>query len=298
MLASAINELAVSKNPQWIAAAYFEKIIQIWDLNSRRRINEFSTVFCSGAGNLALTDSAEILVAGLSRTHGRVAAYEVPSGRTLWERKFAYPRLLRLHPSGQSILCTKNNRSVIRLDVSTGTTLEVIDGFERYIEGPYGDILSVPSKKAEPLNLIGRGGKSNISRLSFALLDARFSPHSVCLTEARGPVRCISCLDANLEWTFDPGTDCHVLRLHYSSGINAFFGVLLDLKKKGHGSRHLLRFDITSGKCERVCDLDSWEEVFLDATDQLITSTGEIRNLSDGAFVGKLAFPLREYPDD
>jgi hypothetical protein len=59
-----------------------------------------------------------------------------------------------------------------------------------------------------------------------------------------------------------------------------------------------MRFDVTSGACERVCDLDSWEEIFLDTVDQLVTSRGEVRDLSNGALVGQLAFPLREYPDD
>jgi hypothetical protein len=49
---------------------------------------------------------------------------------------------------------------------------------------------------------------------------------------------------------------------------------------------------------ERVCDLDSWDVAFVDATDQLVTSSGEIRDLSDGALVGRLSFPLREYPDE
>ncbi len=72
----------------------------------------------------------------------------------------------------------------------------------------------------------------------------------------------------------------------------------MNLKKK-HVPRRLLRLDVTSGVCEQVCDLDwdAWEVAFLDVTDQLVTTSGEIRNLSDGALVDRLAFPQREYPD-
>jgi len=119
---------------------------------------------------------------------------------------------------------------------------------------------------------------------------------AVCLTEMRGPVSCISCDDGKLQWMFDPGPETHILRAHYSSRLNAFFGVLRNLNNKHN--RRLLRFDVSSGVCERVCDLDSdaWEIAFLDAADQLVTTSGEIRNLSDGALAGRLAFPQREYP--
>ena len=69
---------------------------------------------------------------------------------------------------------------------------------------------------------------------------------------------------------------------HYSPKLNAFFGVLINLKSK-HVPRRLVRFDVTSGVCEQVCDLDwdAWDVAFLDVTDQLVTTSGEIRNLSD-----------------
>ena len=76
--------------------------------------------------------------------------------------------------------------------------------------------------------------------------------------------------------------------------MDAFFGILRHLEKRG--SRQLVRFETEKGIYSRICDLDSWEEVFLD-TDQLVTSAGEIRDLSNGALVGRLAFPQKEYPD-
>jgi hypothetical protein len=303
MLDSAIRELATSKDPVWIAAALFEKTVQIWDLPSQEKISEFPTVFCSGARNLALAPDAGIVATGLSETAGEVAAYEVPTGKKLWEQKLIYPSLLRFHPSGQSILCSNNQQSVFRLDAYTGRTLEVVDGVSQYIEGPYDAALSVPAQKERPFRLIAKGHSFDIDRSSFGLLDAQFSPHSVCLSEAAaylkrlGAVRCLSCDDGRLQWRFDPGADTHVLRLQYCPRIDAFFGILKELNKKGLGSRRLVKFDATSGTCERVCDLNSWEEVFLD-TEQLVNSRGEVRDLSNGALFGRLAFPLNEYPDD
>jgi hypothetical protein len=77
--------------------------------------------------------------------------------------------------------------------------------------------------------------------------------------------------------------------------MDAFFGVLANTEHRPF--RTLIRLETTSGEYQRICDFDSWAEVFLLATDQLVTSAGEIRNLSDGEIVGRLSFPQREYPD-
>jgi WD40 repeat protein len=299
MLASAIRELAASKKPERVAAAYFEKTIQIWDVDSQTRVHEFPTLFCSGANCLALAPDAGTIAAGFSTASGRVAAYDAQTGSQLWEQKVIYPRRMRFSPSGESILCTSDNRSIVRFDVHTGSTLEVIEGIEQHIEGPYGAGLVVPAReRGNPFRLSSNGQIFSVSRLGFALSDAKFSPRSVCLTEAKGAVRCISCLDGSLEWAFDPGVDSQVLRLHYSSGTDTFWGVLQELDEKGPGSRYLVKFDSKTGSPEQVCELESWAEVFLDAKDLLVTSAGEIVALANGVRVGRLAFPQREYPDD
>ena len=297
MFASAIRELATSSSPQWLATAFFESKIQIWDLKNRERINEFQTVFCAGANNLALAPHGGLLVAGVSRNSGKVAAYEVPSGRKIWEQRLVYPSSLRFHPSGQSILCTRNERSIVRIDARSGDVLEVIGRTIRYIEDASGDFLRIPIEKANnQIGIFGRGYAFNVDTQGLWLLDAKFSPHSVCLSQARGIVRCFSYAEGKLLWSFDPGSSSHVLRLHYSPIRNAFFGILWNFEKGG--PRYLMKFDATTGLPEPVCEFDSWEEAFLDTDDQLVTSTGEIRDLSSGAVVGRLAFPQREYHPD
>ena len=204
MIASAVRELSESKDPARVAAAFFEKTIQIWDLQSHMKVGEFPTVFCSRAGNLAFAPSAQIVVAGASERSGKVAAYEIPSGRLLWQRRVTYPSSLRFHPFGQSVLCSSNNTSILRLDARSGATVEVLKGSSQLIEGPYDDQLNVPSGRA-PFRLLSRGREAPIPRGGIALLDARFSPDAVCLTEGRGPVRCINCADGSQRWQFDPG---------------------------------------------------------------------------------------------
>jgi hypothetical protein len=327
MIASAIHELAAARGSASIAAVFFDKKIQVWDVKSQKEICEFAAVFQTGARNLALAPNAGMLVAGLSRRLGVVAAYEIPSGKKLWQRKrLIYPSRLQFDSTGQSIFCTVNERrSVLRLEAGSGTTIEEIHGISERIEGPYGGTLIVPAKEKQPPRFDGRQGTDGtwhierlsvpdekkksplrliagshnfaVDRLEFAPSYATFSPHAVFFTEGWGPVRCFSCDHGKLQWMFDPGTDSHVQRVHYSPRLNAFFGGLRNFNNKHN--RRLLRFDVPSGACERVCDLDwdAWDVAFLDVADQLVTTSGEIRNLSDGALVGRLAFPQREYPD-
>jgi hypothetical protein len=323
MIASAIRELAASKGSASIAAGFFDKKIQVWDVKSEKMICEFAAVFQMGALNLAVAPDAGVLVTGLSRRAGVLAAYEIPSGRKLWEReRLIYPRYLGFDSTGKSILCTVNEgRSVLRLEPGSGGTIEEIKGCSRYIDGSYTGALRVPAakklrfhvlqvydashrverlsvpveEKKRPYRLTAGNHSFEISAFGIALLDATFSPHSVCLSESRGSVRCVSCVDGKQQWTFDPGAESNVPHVHFAPRLNAFFGVLRHLNNKHN--RRLLRFDVTSGACEQVCDLGvhAWDVAFLDVTDQLVSTSGEIRNLSDGELAGRLAFPQREY---
>jgi hypothetical protein len=184
-------------------------------------------------------------VAGRSRPRGKVVAYEVPSGRKLWEQNVVYPSKLQFSPSGDSILCTRNQRSVLRLDVRTGNILETINGTRQYAEELNGDVLSVPANEKSPICLLGRSHTFNLYKPSRWVLAAKFSPYAVCLSEANGPVRCISRVDGKLQWAFDPGAKSHVVNLHYSSGLDAFFGIVFNFENGA--SRTLIRFGLLAG---------------------------------------------------
>src|ERR1051325_6314794 len=58
LIASVIREFAVSRTPQLIAAAYFEKTIQIWNPLTQEIISEIHTIYSFGARNLALSPDA------------------------------------------------------------------------------------------------------------------------------------------------------------------------------------------------------------------------------------------------
>lgn len=152
---------------------------------------------------------------------------------------------------------------MFRLDSFTGATLEIIHEASRYIDGPFGGVLQVAAKGTH-LRISNSGDSFDIPRLGFSLVDAQFSPSSICLSEARGPVRCISLSGrGELQWNFEPEPDGQVLRLYYSQLFGDFFGVLQHFNNPG--SRWLIRFDAANGTHSQICSLDSWDEVFLGA---------------------------------
>ena len=296
MLASAIREMAASTSSPLIAAAFFEKVVQIWDVSSLARISEFPVAFCMGAANLAIAPLGNILITGLSERSGKVIAYESMTGVEMWQQEFEYPSSLRFDTFGQTILCTINQRSILRLNAHTGDVIQTIKGTTKYFEGPLGDALRVPSDDEKPIEFLceGHAFRVVVDEPRRAILDAQFSPDSVCFSTAGGNVRCISRADGKQLWVFAPEAGTHVLRLHYSAALDAFFAILWSFQLGG--ARTLLRFNRENGAYQQICDYESWEDVFVSNADQLLTSAGEIRILAAGAVAGRLAFPQREYP--
>lgn len=296
MLASAIRELSASKNPAHIAAAFFENTVQVWDVRSRDKIIEFPTVFCAGAKNLAFAPGGKLLVAAKSTGLGIIAGYNALTGELLWEhRRIGYPSRICFDATGDRLWCTVNRKSIEFLDPKTGSTVDRIYGVSEYAEGPDAWRLTVPAKeRGSAMTLRSQDSQFDIEKLTFALLDLSFAADCVCLTEAGGPVRCISFADGEERWRFFP-KGSHIVQLCYSANLNVFFGISSSSKEARR--KQLLQFDAESGACREICTLDGWEHVFLSRLEQIVTSSGEIRSLRDGDLLGRLPFPSKEYPD-
>lgn len=92
-----------------------------------------------------------------------------------------------------------------------------------------------------------------------------------------------------------PDEGSHVLGLHFSERARCHYGVLRHYQRGLY--RRLLRFAEETGSVEVICDLDSWADAFVPATEQLITSEGRLIDMRSGKTIAKLDFPQREYPD-
>jgi hypothetical protein len=174
------------------------------------------------------------------------------------------------------------------VDACSGATVRMLERTGQYFVGPNNRELLISSSDSSYF-IIQESHKVSIPKLTFALLDAAFSPDTVCITESTGPVRCIDCVSGAELWSHAPPADSHALRLHYNDRDGAFYGVVWHYQR---GEFHyLVRFDARTGQTTRLCDLNEGVETFSAATQQLVSSTGEVFDLSTGDVVGELAFP-------
>lgn len=296
MIASAIREMAAARNVPRISAAFYEGHVQIWDLDSQQIQGEFPIRFRNGSASLTMHPEGECIVAGFSAKRGGIIAYTSPEGAILWRRnEIDEGSFLRFDRSGLRVSFSRGRREKVeRVDAHSGATVEILEHTGRYIDGPNNVALLVSSSEPNYF-LVQRDHSVSVPKLTFGLLDAAFGPTTVCISESTGPVRCIDCMAGREIWRYNPPEGSHALVLHYNRKDSFFYGVVWHYEK-GH-FRHLLRFDAETGQPSQVRSLNSWEEVFSDATQQLVTSSGELIDLSNGQVVGELDFPRIEYAD-
>jgi len=294
MIGSAIRELSAARTVPLICAGFVESTVQIWDLLTQQKTGEFAAHFEFGSTNLALHPGGESVVTGISAKRGSIASYKVPNGELIWLRdRLPDPGRIRFSQSGKHVSFSFNTRRIERVDALTGNTTEVLRQIDHYIEGPNGYALTVPSTGST--YLLRKEHEIPIPKLTFAVLDVAFGPDRLCITESTGPVRCLDYLTGAEHWRYTPLEGSHVLGLHYNRLDDFFYGVVWHYEKGQF--RYLARFDAETSQPTRLRSLSSWEEVFSEATQQLVTSSGEIIDLSSGEIAGELAFPRKEYPD-
>jgi len=294
MIGSAIRELSAARTVLLICAGFVESTVQIWDLLTQHKTGEFAAQFEFGSTNLALHPDGEYVVTGISGRKGSIANYKLPDYELVWLRdRLPDPGQIRFSQSGKHVSFSVNTRRIERVDALTGSTTEVLRQIDHYIEGPNGHALTVPSPGLT--YLLRSEHEVAIPKLTFALLDVAFGPDRLCITESTGPVRCLAYLTGAEHWRYKPAEGSHVLKLHYNRLDGFFYGVVWHYEKGQF--RYLARFDTKTGQPTRLRNLKSWDEVFSEATQQCVTSSGEIIDLSTGEIAGELAFPLKEYPD-
>jgi hypothetical protein len=294
MIGSAIRELSAARTVPLICAGFVESTVQIWDLLTQEKTGEFAARFDFGSRSFAMHPAGESIVTGISARNGDVACYKVPGGELIWLRnRIRYSGQIRFSQSGKHVLFTVDNRRIERVDALTGRTTEVLKDTVHYIEGPNGYALTVP--RSASTYLLRSEHEIPIPQLTFAVLDVAFGADRLCITESGGPARCLGYLTGAEHWRYTPAEGSHVLKLHYNRLDGFFYGVVWHYEKGQF--RYLARFDPETGQPIRLRSLSSWEEVFSEATQQCVTSSGEIIDLSSGEIAGELAFPLKEYPD-
>ena len=293
MIGSVVREFASARTMPWVAAAFSETIIQVWDVQARQQLDEYQATFLLGARNLAMhPDGCQIVSGRSSKTGGLVSSYETLGGGLLWDRRrLNYPSCLRFSICGSYVYCSINRSRVEKLDARTGKTIRLLAKTSKYFDGCEGYSLKVPLHGSEYLlNKELSNNERRIKKLTFGVLDVVFSPDFLFLSEIEGPVRCIDCASGIERWLFRPPPGSHVLNLYWSNREQCLFGVLRHYDTSTE--RYLMKFNQETGLADQICELrNSWEETFICVTEQLLTASGEIIDLLSGLVVARLPFP-------
>lgn len=296
MRASAIRFLSTCRFSRRLAAAFWEKTVQIWDLDKREQVGQFDTGRAGGSNRVHLDPKGErgVVAAWAAGARGGVACYEIPTGKLIWHRaELRHAQGVSFSTDGESVWFEPNEGRVQRLDALTGNTIETLTGIKHIHMNHYSSEVLLEKRSG---GYVLRGVKDiAIPTITFAILDVAFGPESLCLTESTGPVRCLDCRSGVELWRYEPAKNNHVLRLWYRELDGHYYGV--EWQYHSGGPHKLLCFAGGSGRVEEICQLDSWEEAVCGGLDCLVASSGEVVSLSNGKLIGRLDFPQREYPD-
>ena len=198
MSKSAIRHLAILDEPAILAAAYFEKTVQIWSWKTREQLSQFDTIMDDGGRRLAMTDDGRICIAGSFRRG--LAAYSIPDGNLLWHRKdLRQVQYVHLSASGSEIFCGIEKPSVHIIETETGISLGEMPHAAKVISSQVGPHQLV-ARREDRYTLQSGSHELEFSASSFALLSAAFSPEAVCLSEPGTGIRCVDLSSGNVLW--------------------------------------------------------------------------------------------------
>jgi hypothetical protein len=298
---SAIQHLAITDESSIVAAALFEKTVQIWSWKTGQQLGEFQTMLDFGGRRLALTPDGSKGIVGAYGQLGRgkrgLAAYSVPDGRLVWNRAdIRHIQYVSLSGSGREIYCGVEDSSAQIIETSTGETVDRIRGATRVIASRYTSHRLVVRKGRY---VVQGETQFEIRPFSFGLIDATFSPEAVCLSEPKdylhpqenfGGIRLIDIATGEPLWYLDLGA----IHLAFNSSDQRFYC----LGGSGDARPALMRLASTVPACDQVVALRKWEEgAFTPSGRVLVTVQGDVHETSTGALLIHLDFPQREYPD-
>jgi hypothetical protein len=290
MQGSVIRHLAISDEQSIVAAALFERTVQIWSWETQRLLGEFQSLLDFGGRRLALTKNGTICITG-SWTSG-LAAFALPHGEALWHRKdIKHIQHVSVDASDRVVYCGLESNRLLTLDVNTGTE----------VDKPIRALRVVPSEcngeelvvKKDRYLLRGRN-ELEIPAASFALHTAAFAPDTICLSEPTAGSRCVSLHSGETIWHH---SSIHFNHAAFNHSDQQFYCVT-GFETDPHQT-FLVRLASELEECDVMVELGRtcWEEAFTPSGRILITADGGVYDTSTGLIRARLEFPQREYPN-
>jgi hypothetical protein len=144
--------MAASNRSSRVAAAFFERRVQIWDAEKAKCLNEFATFFSFGGFRLALDPLGERCIAAVWRAgkRGGVARYETNTGKRIWHRQdLRQTQRVRFSPGGETVWCVPDSGPTKLLDASSGKTLDALTGLTGIFDSEYSADLPLEKRKRD-----------------------------------------------------------------------------------------------------------------------------------------------------
>ena len=293
MIGSAIYELAAGSS--LLAAADFERTIEIWGIPALHKVCQIKGDYIFGNGNLAVHPQRQQICVGTASARGKVAGYDAKNGKLLWRRpSLPYPGQLRYSFLGDLVYCSIDKGRVLQLDSSTGDTVVVIQDSRGCFEGEHCIFICPSSGLDYRIRQKSSMEEVRLKKSSFAALDVVLTEDTAFLTESGGAIISIDTHTGYENWRYSPPKGSHALKLHWGSRLKALYAVVWHYE--GNLFRNLLRLEEKDGQAGLVCEItNSSGEAFIEATQSMITTNGDIIDLSSGRMLDKIPFPQKEY---
>ncbi len=285
-----IRQISTSYDGLLIAAAEFERRVQIWNIESQKRVAQLDTTLDYGGKRLAISRDGSHCAIGAYHVHG-IAMYDIRTAMETWRRKdLKKIQSIRFSKDGQSLLCGFDRMSFQSLNSKTGKSRRSIPGTSDMFESIYEDRIIVDRKRRD-FQLIDSENRSiaTVPRTTFAALDFAFGPQKLCITESGGSIRCFETVKGQQIWEHNPGIGVHALHLTFNEAAQMFAAVVWPYEKGGH--HRLVTLNQDQGEVIReIVITDAHEFAFCDKGSVLLTSDGKIRSSATGEVKGALDF--------
>src|SRR5688572_25483616 len=291
---SVIRSLAAAYNSPIVAAAFFESVVQVWDICAASKIAEFPTVFDFGGDRLGISPDGATVVAASYHAPG-VAAYSSTTGALLWRRgDLRMLQWLEIDPTGTVVACGFDRRPLEILSLKTGETIEQIRAVREAHSSPFGEVQLLEKKNKMEIHAPNRK-PIGVERETFAVLSVAFGPNAIAISESGGALRCINIADGSLRWRYCPPEGAHVMRADYSVALKAFLAIRWNYKSGGKITP-MLELDSQTGAIRRETAVETSNDCcFCCEGSRLVSSSGWIIDTATGQLTGSIEVPLTDY---
>jgi hypothetical protein len=259
--------------------------VYIWDWQAGKRVATLYTVF---EGRRVALNPAGTLCVIASWTLGGVACYSVKTGEPVWPRgDLKRVQYLTISPDGRLVYCGRDRQSCAILHLDRGKDHGQLRAVTRVYCSPFAPVwfLDLASPQRAEIRMADGERVAWIERVTFAFLDAAFSPTQLCTTETGGPVRCVDTATGAELWRHVPRKGRHYLKVSFSISAGCFFGLEV-------GPMKLFRFDPQSGKPSLVHELGVINSAaFCGKGEMVVASTGALISVLTGKVIRVLRFP-------